>query len=50
MQDLIEYNTQRPHINSICIIMEFGLLRSNVLFGASYRFHNNFLGAESEIC
>ena len=50
MQNLITNYTQRPHIHSICIVMKPSLFWSNVLLCTSNRFHDDFLGAETEIC
>lgn len=50
MQYLIENYSKRPYINCIGIVMKFGLLGSNILFGSSDSFHDDFLCTKSEVC
>lgn len=49
MQNFIKYDSQRPNINCIGIIMETCLFWSYVLFSACYCLHDNFLCTQPKI-
>lgn len=50
MKNLVEDDAQGPDINSIGVVMEFGLFWSYVLFGARNGLHDDLLSTKSEIC
>lgn len=50
MKDFVEDDSQRPNIDSVCVVMKFSLLRGYVLFRACDGLHDDLLGAEPEIC
>ena len=50
VQHLIQNDAQRPHINSIGVIVKLGLFGSDILFSSSYGLHDDLLSAEPEIC
>jgi len=50
MQNLIKDDSQRPNINSICIVVKLSLLRGYVLLSTCDCFHYYFLSTQPEIC
>lgn len=49
MQDLIQDDAQRPHIDGIGIIVKLGLLRRDIFLRACYSLHYDLLRTQPEV-